>query len=164
MPYTVPQPYPMYTPYQPAAYGVQYAPTAPQGAPMQTPAPVPMQQSYAPAPMQAAGLNGQFVDSVDVVKGINALTDGTPAFFPTRDMKTIYVKQLQADGTSPVRAYTLADAVQEKPQPSVSEIVGGNIDTLRGDIKAMIDRLGDDIGEISDRLGKLERRSKKTED
>lgn len=127
--------------------------------------PTPMQQNYGvPAPMQAAGLNGQFVDSVDVVKGINALTDGTPAFFPTRDMKTIFVKQLQADGTSPVRAYTLADAAQEKPQPSVSEIVGGNIDTLRGDIKAMIDRLGEDIGDISDRLGKLERRTKKTEE
>lgn len=161
MPYnTYPQTYPMYAPYQPAAYGVQYAPSAPQSAPMQT---APMQQ-YAPVTMQAAGLNGQFVDGVDVVKGINALTDGTPSFFPTRDMKTIYVKQLQADGTSPVRAYTLADAVQEAPQPSVSEIVGGNIDTLRGDIKAMIDRLGEDIGDISDRLGKLERRSKKTED
>lgn len=146
-----------YEPTYTTAYTPGTYPT-PQAA-----APIPQNYS-ASAPMQATGLNGQFVDSVDVVKGINALTDGTPAFFPTRDMKTIFVKQLQADGTSPVRAYTLADVAQDKPQPTVQEIVGENIDTLRGDIKAMFDRLGEDIGDISDRLGKLERRSKKTEE
>ena len=55
-------------------------------------------QIYAQA--QPAGLNGEVVDSIDVVKAKNVDMSGHVSFYPKSDMTEIYTKQLQPDGTS----------------------------------------------------------------
>ena len=60
-------------------------------------------QIYAQA--QPTGLNGEVVDSIDVVKAKNVDMSGHVSFYPKSDMTEIYTKQLQPDGTSRIVTY-----------------------------------------------------------
>ena len=60
-------------------------------------------QIYAQA--QPSVLNGEVVDSIDVVKAKNVDMSGHVSFYPKSDMTEIYTKQLQADGTSRIVTY-----------------------------------------------------------
>ena len=101
------QPYPnpyYFPPYQPMDRPAQYQPTYQPTYQYQP------QQLTAPAVPQA--LNGKFVDSIESVKATDVMMDGSIMFFPATDGKAIYTKQLQADGTSKVTTYTVAEAPQ----------------------------------------------------
>ena len=50
-------------------------------------------------PIQARGLNGMIVPSVDKVTADCVPMDGSAAFFPKQDLSEIYVKNWCADGT-----------------------------------------------------------------
>lgn len=65
-----------------------------------------MQAQYnQPAFTQQPSLNGEIVDSIDVVRAKNVDMSGNPTFYPKSDMTEIYAKQLQADGTSRIVTY-----------------------------------------------------------
>src|SRR5699024_10008448 len=65
-----------------------------------------MQAQYNQQPMvqqnQAMSLNGEIVDSIDVVKAKNVDMSGQPTFYPKSDLSEVYVKRLMADGTSQI--------------------------------------------------------------
>ena len=68
-----------------------------------------MQAQYNQQPMvqqnQAMSLNGEIVDSIDVVKAKNVDMSGQPTFYPKSDLSEVYVKRLMADGTSRIITY-----------------------------------------------------------
>lgn len=68
-----------------------------------------MQAQYNQQPMvqqnQTIGLNGEIVDSIDVVKAKNVDMSGQPTFYPKSDLSEVYVKRLMADGTSQIVTY-----------------------------------------------------------
>lgn len=68
---------------------------------------------------QTFGLNGEVVDSIDVVKAKNADLSGNVTFYPKSDMTEIYTKQMQPDGTSRIVTYRAVmpetDVPQEQP-------------------------------------------------
>ena len=68
-----------------------------------------MQAQYNQQPIvqqnQAMSLNGEIVDSIDVVKAKNVDMSGQPTFYPKSDLSEVYVKRLMADGTSQIVTY-----------------------------------------------------------
>lgn len=122
--------YPMYGGYNP--YGVYQQPIMPYQDRLaqlqnQYQNAMPMVQ---PQPQQSMnfGLNGEIVDSIDVVKAKNVDMSGNPTIYPKSDFTEIYVKQLQMDGTSRTDIYR--KVVPENTQLSVQQPV--NMDVLNG--------------------------------
>lgn len=139
--------YPNYPQYQQYFNGTPGAQFQNQYQPMQQPIPQP--QQFTPA----QGLNGKFVDSVESVKATDVMMDGSVAFFPSTDGKTIFTKQLQADGTSKILTFSLVDQTQEEKQPSMQDIIDDKLKSFRDDIFNGFD-------EINDRFDKIERQLK----
>lgn len=83
-------------------------------------------QIYAQA--QPSVLNGEVVDSIDVVKAKNVDMSGHVSFYPKSDMTEIYTKQLQPDGTS--RIVTYRAVTPEVNKSAEQQTV--NLDTLNG--------------------------------
>lgn len=88
-------------------YNQYYQPQMRVGQPMQ---PIqPMQQQIVQQPMaqpiQAIGLQGKSVESIDVVKAMDIPLDGSVSYFPLTDGSAIVSKQLQQDGTSKTIIY-----------------------------------------------------------
>lgn len=140
-------PYPTYSPYQNQM---------PNNQPMMNNAPPAMQyqpQNAAPV-QQMNGLNGKFVDSIESVKATDVMMDGSIMFFPATDGKAIYTKQLQADGTSRVLTYTVAEQAQtEDNKPSILEAVESRLTAFQRDINSGFE-------EISDRFDRIDRQLK----
>lgn len=67
------------------------------------------QQVYNQMPQmnQAVGLNGEIVDSIDVVNAKNVDMTGAATYYPKSDGTEIYTKQLQPDGRSRTLIYRL---------------------------------------------------------
>lgn len=108
-----------YNPYQ-----AQYNPMNPyQERLAQLQAQSAQPQAYA---QQPSGLNGEIVDSIDVVRAKNVDMSGRPTFYPKADLSEIYIKQLQADGTS--RIVTYKAAMPEVPQQTQQQTV--NLESL----------------------------------
>lgn len=121
--------YPMYGGYNP--YGTYQQPM--QYQPMDRLAQ--LQQNYQNTipqyqqpQVQNFGLNGEIVDSIDVVKAKNVDMSGNPTIYPKSDFTEIYVKQLQMDGTSRTDIYR--KVVPESTQVPVQQPV--NMDVLNG--------------------------------
>ena len=87
----------------------QYQQTIPQYAPVQQ------------AQQQMFHLNGQVVDSVDVVKAKDVDLSGAVTYYPKADLSEIYTKQLMADGTSRIMTYKAIP--QETPQAQAPQAV-----------------------------------------
>lgn len=134
--------YPQYNQYQQQmASNQQMINQLSQGMPQYTPQPS--------APVQ--GLNGKFVDSIESVKATDVMMDGSIMFFPSTDGKVIYTKQLQADGTSRVLAYTATNEQgQEENKPNITEVMEERLKAFRDDIFSGFD-------EINDRFDKVEK-------
>lgn len=99
-------------------------------------------------------LNGKFVDSIESVKATDVMMDGSIMFFPATDGKAIYTKQLQADGTSRVLTYTVAEQAQaEDNKPSILEAVESRLTAFQRDINSGFE-------EISDRFDRIDRQLK----
>ena len=98
---------------------------------------------------QTVGLNGEIVDSLDVVKAKNVEMSGHPTFYPKSDLSEVYVKRLMADGTSQIITYK---AVQ--PEESKQEQVQQNVDiqtlnAMLGQLKAeILQGVGGGLSEI----------------
>lgn len=78
--------------------------------------------------MRPAGLNGEIVDGIEVVKAKNVDMSGNVTFYPKSDMTEIYTKQLQPDGTSKIVIYraVMPEENAENEQQMISvDAVGG---------------------------------------
>ena len=117
------------------------------------------QQPYNQMAQQAqtVGLNGEIVDSLDVVKAKNVDMSGHPTFYPKSDLSEVYVKRLMADGTSQIITYK---AVQ--PEESKQEQVQQNVDiqtlnAMLGQLKAeILQSVGGGLSEIKQMITPLE--------
>lgn len=139
MPMYNPYPYPAVPTYQPqyqppmqdrlAQLQNQYQTTIPQAYPMPQ-----MAQMQTVQPMH---LSGQIVDSIDVVKAKDVDMSGAVTYYPQSNGAVIYTKQLQADGTSRIQIYKLAEenAPQEAPaQPMTMDGINALFGQLRTDV------------------------------
>lgn len=110
----------------------------------------PMQQMEQPQfqPQMKQGLQGEVVESYDVVKALNYPLNGTTSYFPTTDNSKIYTKQMQFDGSMKINTYVLEQPKEENAeQPKYATIE---------DIENIFNKLNykDDIDEIKKALKK----------
>lgn len=65
------------------------------------------------------GILGRMVDSIDVVRGINADLSGKPSYFPKADGSEVYCKRINPQtGASMIQTYILADQNAQNTQES----------------------------------------------
>lgn len=103
-------------------------------------------------PVQPIGLNGEVVDSIDVVKAKNVDMSGNVTFYPKADLSEIYTKQLQLDGTSRIVTYRAVqpEATAQKDRNSDSDVdVVGMFGQLKTDLLQEISDLKDMVNQIS---------------
>ena len=82
------------------------------------------------------GLNGQMVDSIDVVKAKDADMSGAVTYYPQSNGEVIYTKQLQPDGTSRILTYRISQDVPQTPvqQPINMDVLNGMFGQLKQDL------------------------------
>lgn len=103
-------------------------------------------------PVQPIGLNGEVVDSIDVVKAKNVDMSGNVTFYPKADLSEIYTKQLQLDGTSRIVTYRAVqpETTAQKDRKSDSDVdVVGMFGQLKTDLLQEISDLKDMVNQIS---------------
>ena len=84
-------------------------------------------------------LQGNVVDSVEVVKAMNCNLDGSPCYYPKADKTEIYCKQLNPQtGTGVILTYKLAENAINQDS--------------NADLSAMISQLQNDMNEIKNLL------------
>lgn len=100
-----------------------------------------MQAQYNQQPMvqqnQPVGLNGEIVDSIDVVKAKNVDMSGQPTFYPKSDLSEVYVKRLMADGTSQIITFKAVQpevASEQRPEVVNTEILNQLFSEMKQDI------------------------------
>ena len=102
--------------------------------------------------VQPIGLNGEVVDSIDVVKAKNVDMSGNVTFYPKADLSEIYTKQLQLDGTSRIVTYRAVqpETAAQKDRKSDSDVdVVGMFGQLKTDLLQEISDLKDMVNQIS---------------
>lgn len=112
---------------------------------------VPANYQQAQIPQQPImGLNGEIVDSIDVVKAKNVDMSGNPTFYPKSDLSEIYIKRLQPDGTSRVMTYKLLqDTAEDTQGQSVTpDILNSMFGQLRQDLLSEINGVKDLVGTL----------------
>lgn len=100
------------------------------------------------------GLQGEMVESLEVVKALNYPLNGSISYFPSTDGTKIFTKQLQMDGNVKISTYNIEKMQSEEAeQPKYATIE--DIETIfnKFDFKS-IDDLRDDISEIKKALKK----------
>lgn len=99
---------------------------------------------------QTVGLNGEVVDSIDVVKAKNVDMSGNVTFYPKSDMTEIYTKQLQADGTSRIVTYKAVQPEGQKQDEPMKQYVDiQTLNTMLGQLKAeILQGVGGGLSEI----------------
>lgn len=99
---------------------------------------------------QPIGLNGEIVDSIDVVKAKNVDMSGNVTFYPKADLSEIYTKQLQMDGTSRIVTYRAVqpETPAQKEKKSDLDMVG-MFGQLKTDLLQEISDLKDMVNQIS---------------
>lgn len=103
-------------------------------------------------PAQQIGLNGEVVDSIDVVKAKNVDMSGNVTFYPKADLSEIYTKQLQMDGTSRIVTYRAVqpETSAQKDRRADSDVdVAGIVGQLKADLLQEISDLKDMVNQIS---------------
>ena len=117
-----------------------------------------MQAQYNQQPMvqqnQTMSLNGEIVDSIDVVKAKNVDMSGNVTYYPKSDMSEIYTKQLQMDGTSRIVTYRAVqpetEAKKEQTQTAVDmNVINGMFGQLRADLLNEISDLKDLVNSMT---------------
>ena len=101
---------------------------------------------------QPIGLNGEIVDSIDVVKAKNVDMSGNVTFYPKADLSEIFTKQLQMDGTSRIVTYRAVqpETPAERDRRSDSDVdVVGVVGQLKADLLQEISDLKDMVNQIS---------------
>ena len=98
---------------------------------------------------QAVGLNGEVVDSIDVVKAKNVDMSGNVTFYPKSDMTEIYTKQLQSDGTSRIVTYRAVQPEESKPVETKSYVDVQTLNAMLGQMKSeILQSVGGGLSEI----------------
>ena len=98
---------------------------------------------------QTVGLNGEVVDSIDVVKAKNVDMSGNVTFYPKSDMTEIYTKQLQSDGTSCIVTYRAVQPEESKPEQAKQYVDIQTLNTMLGQLKAeILQGVGGGLSEI----------------
>lgn len=101
------------------------------------------------AQQQIVGLNGEIVDSIDVVKAKNVDMTGAVVYYPQSSGECIFTKQLQPDGTSRILTYRIS---QDMPKESVQqqsmspEVLNEMFAQLRQDLLSEINGIKDFVG------------------
>ena len=112
-----------------------------------------MQAQYNQQPMaqqnQAMGLNGEIVDSIDVVKAKNVDMSGQPTFYPKSDLSEVYVKRLMADGTSQIVTYKAVQPEESKPVETKLYVDVQTLNAMLGQMKSeILQSVGGGLSEI----------------
>ena len=98
---------------------------------------------------QTVGLNGEVVDSIDVVKAKNVDMSGNVTFYPKSDMTEIYTKQLQSDGTSRIVTYRAVQPEESKPEQAKQYVDIQTLNAMLGQLKAeILQGVGGGLSEI----------------
>ena len=87
---------------------------------------------------QPIGLNGEIVDSIDVVKAKNVDMSGQPTFYPKSDLSEVYVKRLMADGTSQIVTYKAVQPEESYPVGAKTYVDVQVLNTMLGQMKSEI--------------------------
>lgn len=101
---------------------------------------------------QPIGLNGEIVDSIDVVKAKNVDMSGNVTYYPKADLSEIFTKQLMPDGTSRIVTYRAVqpETPAQKDRKSDSDVdVVGMFGQLKTDLLQEISDLKDMVNQIS---------------
>ena len=112
-----------------------------------------MQAQYNQQPVvqqnQAMGLNGEIVDSIDVVKAKNVDMSGQPTFYPKSDLSEVYVKRLMADGTSQIVTYKAVQPEESKLVETKSYVDVQTLNAMLGQMKSeILQSVGGGLSEI----------------
>ena len=112
-----------------------------------------MQAQYNQQPMvqqnQAMSLNGEIVDSIDVVKAKNVDMSGQPTFYPKSDLSEVYVKRLMADGTSQIVTYKAVQPEESNPVETKSYVDVQTLNAMLGQMKSeILQSVGGGLSEI----------------
>lgn len=112
-----------------------------------------LQAQYNQQPMaqqnQTMGLNGEIVDSIDVVKAKNVDMSGQPTFYPKSDLSEVYVKRLMADGTSQIVTYKAVHPEESKPVEAKSYVDVQTLNAMLGQMKSeILQSVGGGLSEI----------------
>lgn len=117
-----------YNPYQ-----AQYNPMNPyQERLAQLQAQPAQPQAY---PQQSTGLNGEIVDSIDVVRAKNVDMSGNVTFYPKADLSEIFTKQLMPDGTSKIVTYHAMQSDQNEQRDVAQYATVQNINDMFAQFK-----------------------------
>lgn len=97
---------------------------------------------------QTFGLEGEVVDSIDVVKAKNVNMNGNIVYYPQADQSTIFTKQLQPDGTSRILTYRISQDMPKEPlqQPMSQDVLNEMFGQLRQDVLSEINGIKDLVG------------------
>ena len=112
-----------------------------------------MQAQYNQQPVvqqnQTMSLNGEIVDSIDVVKAKNVDMSGQPTFYPKSDLSEVYVKRLMADGTSQIVTYKAVQPEESKPVETKSYVDVQTLNAMLGQMKSeILQSVDDGLSEI----------------
>lgn len=112
-----------------------------------------MQAQYNQQPMvqqnQAMSLNGEIVDSIDVVKAKNVDMSGQPTFYPKSDLSEVYVKRLMADGTSQIVTYKAVQPEESKMVETKTYVDVQTLNAMLGQMKSeILQSVGGGLSEI----------------
>ena len=112
-----------------------------------------MQAQYNQQPMvqqnQSMTLNGEIVDSIDVVKAKNVDMSGQPTFYPKSDLSEVYVKRLLADGTSQIVTYKAVQPEESNPVETKSYVDVQTLNVMLGQMKSeILQSVGGGLSEI----------------
>lgn len=112
-----------------------------------------MQAQYSQQPMvqqnQAMSLNGEIVDSIDVVKAKNVDMSGQPTFYPKSDLSEVYVKRLMADGTSQIVTYKAVQPEESNPVETKPYVDVQTLNAMLGQMKSeILQSVDDGLSEI----------------
>ena len=112
-----------------------------------------MQAQYNQQPVvqqsPAMSLNGEIVDSIDVVKAKNVDMSGQPTFYPKSDLSEVYVKRLMADGTSQIVTYKVVQPEESKTVETKSYVDVQTLNAMLGQMKSeILQSVGGGLSEI----------------
>ena len=112
-----------------------------------------MQAQYNQQPVvqqnQTMSLNGEIVDSIDVVKAKNVDMSGQPTFYPKSDLSEVYVKRLMADGTSQIVTYKAVQPEESKTVETKSYVDVQTLNAMLGQMKSeILQSVGGGLSEI----------------
>ena len=107
------------------------------------------QYNQMPQQIQPSVLNGEIVDSIDVVKAKNVDMSGNVTFYPKADMSEIYTKQLMADGTSRIVTYKAIQPEENKITDNQQYVDIQTLNSMLGQLKAeILQGVGGGLSEI----------------